>query len=210
MAQRAYSPREILKIKVPRLDETAPEWVALLGRQRSRGVWFVWGNSGNGKTEFVMQLLRMFARHGRTHYLSLEEASDNDHMQEAIRRNRLDEMDNIRISYDTYDELCERLRAHKSPRFVIVETLQYWDISYEQYKALKEEFRHCLFVFVSHVSEDGRQPDGAVARRIKRDSDLRLWLEGFKVFNRGRTMGLTNEYTIWPDGASRYWAVAKE
>lgn len=48
----------------------------MLSDARSVGVYgSVWGNSGNGKTSFVMQLCKYLCRFGRVAYNSLEEGA---------------------------------------------------------------------------------------------------------------------------------------
>ena len=55
--KRAYSPKEVLNMKIPRYEFTGP-WLASIGRPARSGVWIVWGASGNGKSSFVMQLAK--------------------------------------------------------------------------------------------------------------------------------------------------------
>ena len=37
------------------------------------------------------------------------------------------------------------------------------------------------------------------------DATLKIWVEGFKAFSKGRFIGQTGEFTIWDEGAERYW-----
>ena len=37
------------------------------------------------------------------------------------------------------------------------------------------------------------------------DATLKIWVEGFKAFSKGRFIGQTGEFTIWDEGAARYW-----
>ena len=72
--KRAYSPVEILKMK----KETFPfsgAWEQAFSTPETRGVWFIWGNSGNGKSSFIMQLLSELGKYGRIVYNSLEEGT---------------------------------------------------------------------------------------------------------------------------------------
>ena len=45
--RRAYSPGEVMGMKIPRYEFTGP-WLASIGRPARSGVWIVWGASGNG------------------------------------------------------------------------------------------------------------------------------------------------------------------
>jgi len=40
------------------------------------------------------------------------------------------------------------------------------------------------------------------------DADLKIWVEGYVAFSKGRYQGSTGEYTIWEKGAYDYWNVA--
>ena len=37
------------------------------------------------------------------------------------------------------------------------------------------------------------------------DATLKIWVEGFKAFSKGRYIGPKGSLTIWPEGAMRYW-----
>ena len=61
---RAKSVSELLATKV----ETFPfkdEWYDAFGEPERKGVWLVWGNSGNGKTTFVVQLCKYLCQFER-------------------------------------------------------------------------------------------------------------------------------------------------
>lgn len=79
-------------------------------------------------------------------------------------------------------------------------------MSYREYLAFKE--RHCnkLLIFVSHA--DGKRPDGRSATKVMYDAALKIWVEGYKAFSKGRFIGTTGECTIYEDGAQRYWGEA--
>ena len=62
--RNAKGVREVLNMKF----ETLPfegAWYDAFGIPERRGVWFIWGNTGNGKTSFVMQLCKELCRFGR-------------------------------------------------------------------------------------------------------------------------------------------------
>ena len=62
---RAYSVREVVKMKKSTIPFTGV-WQDAFANPESRGIWFVWGQSGNGKTSFMMQLCKGYARWRRT------------------------------------------------------------------------------------------------------------------------------------------------
>ena len=95
-----------------------------------------------------------------------------------------------------------RLNRKKSPRFVVIDSVQYWDVDYEKYKALKAAFPRKTFIFISHSK--GKLPDGKTADKIRYDAGVKVRVEGFAAFVTSRYGG-NRPYVIWEDGAKRYW-----
>lgn len=179
-------------------------WADCVGTMDRRGVVFVWGNSGNGKSSAVISLCKELAAFGKVLYVSLEEGYSLS-LQNTLRRFDMQECGGrFRvISSVTLDALTELLSRPRSPQFVVIDSIQYMQLTYKQYIALKERFAYKLFVLVSHA--DGKQPEGRAARSIKYDAMLKLWVEGYTVFSKGRFIGRTGENVIWKDGAEEYW-----
>ena len=81
---RALSVTEAVSMKKETLKLTGA-WADAFGEPERIGVWFIWGNSGNGKSSFVMQLCKELAKFGRVAYDSLEEGASLT-MQNTLRR----------------------------------------------------------------------------------------------------------------------------
>ena len=184
------------------------EWGACIGEMARHGVVFIWGNSGNGKTSAIMQLCRELAigQGMKGLFLSLEEGYDVS-IQNAIRRFGMQECKSRFQVIDScsLQELTERLSKPRSEEFVVIDSIQYMDLSYKQYKAFKERFRGKLIILISHA--DGKQPEGRAARAIRYDAGLKIWIEGYKAFSKGRYIGPKGEAVIWKKGAEEYWGM---
>ena len=76
-------------------------------------------------------------------------------------------------------------------------------LTYRDFRAFCEKHRTKLLIFVSRTH--GRQPDGRAACSAMYDSSLKIWIEGYKAFSKGRFIGPAGEMTIWEEGARRYW-----
>lgn len=201
---RALSPKEVLSIKRKTIPFSG-RWYDLLGTPDWCGVWFIWGNSGNGKTGFAVQLAKELARFDLTAYNSLEEsvslsicnALARYRMEEVNRRFRL-------LDCESMEDLGNRLRKPKSPHFVIIDSFQYTQMTYKAYLKFKEEFhRKKLIVFISHA--DGNNPSGRSAKSVMYDAAEKIWVQGQRAFSKGRFIGPVGHLDIWPEGAARYW-----
>ncbi len=200
---RAISAREAMKIKKRTIKFRGAMHDAFGEPERS-GVWFVWGDSGNGKTSFVMQLCKALAEHGRVAYDSLEEGTALT-MLNTLRRYGMDEAGSRfqLLDCEPMAELGARMDRHKSPDFYVVDSFQYTQMTYREYIAFKEAHRNKLLIFISHA--DGKIPAGVAARKVMYDATLKIYVEGFKAFSKGRFIGPSGELTIWQEGADRYW-----
>lgn len=185
------------------------EWEEAFAKPSAAGVWFVYGDSSNGKTSFAMQLVKYLASLDlRVNYLSMEEGTDHT-MREAVKRAGLTEAkSHIRIlEPESPDELKERLRKHKSCDVVLIDTVQYWvemyGFKFRDFLAMKREFPGKLFIFMSHVKKG--DPDGSVATKIMRDASLKINVIGFRAISKGRYIGKTGYYTVWDEGAENFW-----
>jgi molybdopterin-guanine dinucleotide biosynthesis protein len=200
---RAFSPSEVMAMKKRTLDFT-DAWRDAFGTPEAIGVWFVWGNSGNGKTSFVMQLCRELTKFGKVLYNSLEEGTSLS-IQNTLRRFRMTECRNRfqLLDCEPLDELGKRLAKRKSPDFIVIDSFQYTQMTYKQYLTFKEANRHKLIIFVSHAA--GSMPSTRASKSVMYDASLKIWVEGYRALSKGRFIGETGVYTVWDEGARRYW-----
>ena len=181
------------------------EWGECLGSIDRHGVVFIWGNSGNGKTTAAVSLGKELSRYGVVLFVSLEEGFSLS-LQNTLKRLAVKECRSKFqvIESSDIDDLDARLSKRKSPEFVIIDSFQYLQMSYKRYIAFKEAHRNKLIIFISHA--DGKQPEGRAARSVKYDAMLKIWVEGYKAFSKGRFIGEAGEAVLWQKGADEYWS----
>ena len=199
---RAISTKELLtrNFKTLQLSEV---WANFLGEPQITGSFFIWGGSGSGKTHFTLQFAKELAQFGKVIYDSLEEGASKS-MRDAIDEAGMLEVgaNFYLLDMERYQHLYNRLKADRKIKFVIIDSLQYFDIQKEQYWKLKNEFKNKLFIYVSHA--DGKAPAGQLARDIRYDAFVKIWVEGYKAFPQSRYGG-GSPYVIWQEGADKYW-----
>jgi hypothetical protein len=177
----------------------------LIGNPELTGSWLVWGDSGNGKTTFVMQLCKYLSQFENVLYDSLEEGN-SESIKMALIRVGMSEVPKSKfhlLDMEPIEILKIRLRKRRSPKVVVIDSAQYAGMTYDDYKELRYEFRDKLFIIISH--EQGKLPDGKVAQRIRYDSFVKIRVVGYMAFATSRyTEGESIPHTIWKQGAEKY------
>lgn len=201
--RRAVSVTELLNKKHNTLPFTG-RWLNSFGEPELTGTWLIWGGSGSGKTRFALQLAKYLAQFTRVAYDSLEEGASAS-LKQAIKDTGMMEVKRrfIVLDKEPIPELINRLSQHKSPQVVFIDSVQYSGLNYTTYRNLIEQFRNKLFVLISHA--DGKHPAGRVAKSIRYDAMVKLFVEGYRVPAPASRFGGGDPFTIWPEGATEYW-----
>lgn len=202
--KRGWTPDNLYSKKYEYYD-LSEKFADAFGRPEKGNTWFIFGDSGNGKTSFAAQLCKELTHFERIVYNSLEEG-DSAAMKEVFLRAGLKK--GIILVQESMDQLSKRLSRPKSPGIVVIDSFQYTFLSFQKYLAFKEKHKDKHLIFLSQVQ--GKQPLGETARRVMSDAALKIWVEGYTAFSKGRTIGPTGEYVIWDEGAARYYGQQQE
>lgn len=201
MAQRAISVSDLLSKKY-KLFPFDGDWYAAFENPERYGCWFIWGHSGNGKTTFILKLCKELSKYDRILYNSLEEGAAHT-MQKAFLNAGLASIKRrLILVSESIKDLCERLDKDKSPNIIVIDSFQYTNLTFEKYLALKKKYPKKLFIINSQA--EGKKPDGKPAVRTSYDASLKIWVEGYRAFSKGRYIGPIGYYTIWDKGAKDY------
>ena len=202
-ARNAKGVREVLSMKFDTFPFSGA-WYYAFGTPERRGIWIIWGNTGSGKTSFVMQLCKELCKYGRVAYDSLEEGACLT-MQNSLKRFNMQEVNGkfLLLDVEPIDQLCLRMKRQKSPDFVVIDSLQYTQLTYAQFIKIKEAYRNKLIIFISHAS--GTNPDGRVAKKVAFDAALKIYVEGKRAFSKGRFIGPVGHFDVWPEEAAAYY-----
>lgn len=203
---RAYSASEVLAKKVPSIPFEG-RWREAFGEPGRAGVWLIWGQSANGKSSFAMQLARELCKYGKVAYNSLEESIGLS-FQENMERCQMGDVDGrfLILDRESMEDLNIRLKKQRSPDFIIIDSLQYTGLNYNDYKRLKEAHPKKLFIFISHA--DGDKPYGSTATKVQYDADMKILVQGYRAICKGRFIPEAGKhYSIWAEAEVKYWGL---
>lgn len=179
------------------------EWQEYFGDVDHAFTMIVWGPSFNGKSSFLNAFVAELARITTVLYVALEESFSTTSKKKALE-NGLSNLKNLRYANHetTYESLMEYLSKKRSPRIVVIDSLQYMAMSYVDYKKMKETFPGKTFIFTSH--SEGKLPDGKTGKKIRYDAPIKVRVENFIALIESRFGGSKN-YVIWEEEAKRKW-----
>lgn len=200
---RTLSAKQVLTIKFDTI-RLGGGWDECVGEIETTGIWFIWGNSGNGKTSAVVSLCKELSAFGKVLYNSREEGVSLT-MQNTLRRYGMGELGSrFQLANMSLQELDEKISQQRSPKFVVLDSFQFMGLTYKDFRAFCEKHKNKMLIFVSRTR--GRQPEGRAAISAMYDASCKIWVEGYKAFSKGRFVGTTGKMTIWDEGAKKYWS----
>jgi hypothetical protein len=201
-SSRAYSVKQVIN-KKRQVLEFDGEFLESFGKPEKNAVWFIWGQSGNGKTRFLLQVCKYLTKFGKVDYDSLEEGACES-IAKALRETQMEEVDGKFRLLDVmpFNDFVNRLAGKKQADFGVIDSVQYAGFDYDEYKETKEKLKRKSLLFISHAT--GNNPKGNTADSIRYDSSIKVHVVGYvaKVVSR---YGGNKPFIIWEDGAKKYW-----
>lgn len=203
MIERAWSPTDVERAKFNELEFDG-EWLDEIGKPEMTGSWIIMGPPKNGKTSYAMMVAKYMTNFGRVCYNSIEEGLSKT-IQLAFDRVDMSEVKGkLILVQEEFEKLHYRLKRHKSPDIVIIDSLQFMEMKFSEYKKLKEDFPNKIFIFISHVQ--GRTPEGRTAQRVMRDANVIVRVEGRRAFIESRFEPKGKGYMdVDANFAYKYW-----
>lgn len=178
---RALSNKNMCDAKFQVADFSG-EWLATIGKPELRGAWIIFGESGSGKTHFALQLLAYLTRFvDKVAYDTIEQGYSLS-FQNSWNDANMGELGNkvVILDKEQIPELRERLRKRKSPQVVVIDSITALvGFTRTTFASLMAEFPNKLFIFIAH--EEGGKPYPAVAKHVRKLSEVKLRVEGFKA-----------------------------
>lgn len=199
---KALSPRQVMNKKRV-VYEFEGAFLESFGKPERNAIWMIWGQSGNGKTRFLLQLCKYLTQFGKVDYNSMEEG-DSASFALALQDTGMLEVDNrFKLLPNVLpDDFVERLCGKRKADFAVWDSLQYAGFNYLYYKEMKRKLRTKSLLFISHAK--GSMPDGHCADKIRYDAGIKIHVVGYVAKVKSRYGG-NKPFIIWEAGAKKYW-----
>lgn len=192
---RSYSVNDILNWKFEK-SQMPEAWEKHLGNIDSRFIIYVDGEPGNGKTEYIMQMVKMLTNSiGKTRLNNVEQGKHTQIKASVLRNDLKNSVPVGKFQYDMvrdYEAFKAKIKRPNSGKVIIIDSISYWPLSLAQIQELIDTFKTKSFVFVAYKSAFTRnQP-------IMHNCDIKVRIEKFVAESSGR-FGGNDKYYIWPE-----------
>lgn len=206
---KAISNKNVLDARFEVAD-FAGKWLASFGRPELRGAWIIYGESGSGKTHFALELLKYLSQFvDKAAYDTLEQGLSLS-FQNAWRNAEMQEVGSkvVVLAKEAISDLRTRLAKRKSPSVVVIDSITaLLGFTRSVFIELINDFPDKLFIFIAH--EENNKPYPAIAQHVRKLSEVKIRVEGYKAFTTTRFKGDNGEggsdFVIWEQGANEYW-----
>jgi archaellum biogenesis ATPase FlaH len=181
------------------------DWRKAFGNPAYGRVWFIWGDSGSGKSSFAMQLFKQFCLFGnKCLYNTLEEFQTKSFQDRIKTFNMVEVRKSYNVVKEQIPDLAVRLRRERSADVIFIDSPQYLRIRKEKLMDFLEEFSHKTIVFVSQ-SENGKER-GQLATDIHFEAYMKIYIDKYVAYFKGREKvpdDGTGEFVSYPEMAEK-------
>lgn len=185
-------------------------WAGTLGKVPHNWIAVIYGFSGNGKTEFCVQLAKMLCEFGTVGWLSYEQRHGSD-FQASTKRNRMEEVSgrfypidpiaNIPQGVSLLEDLDNYLKKRSSPDYIFIDSLDYTGFTWEDYVYLKNRYgSRKTFIFIAHSSKNGTLKK-TISERIVFDGGMGVFVSHYIATPVKNRFGGFEPYVVWEDRA---------
>ena len=177
------------------------EWRETIGEPEKNFKAIIYGMSGNGKTDFCVKLSKYLATFTRVDYFSYEEGISKT-LQDAIKRNNMQEVTGkiMFIEKTSFKDMVERLQRKGSAKVVVIDSLDYMNLTTQQFKILCKTFPRKSFIVICW--EKSGEPKSQYGKDIKYMCDVKVRVYNFKAYPVSRFGGYKT-FVIWDKKAKK-------
>ena len=181
--------------KTYKVFEVEEPWLSSVGLLAKPFTMLVYGYPKNGKTSFIMQFCKYMASFGKVYYNSTEEG-DSKTIQDSLKLTHMEDVADGKFvlgDRDTFLDMVAKLKKNRAV-IVVIDSVDYMNLTAEQYKFLIEEFPNKSFIIISW--EKSGMPKSQAARDIRHMVGSVVHVKNFIAHIQGRYGG-NEPFIIW-------------
>jgi predicted ATP-dependent serine protease len=201
--KKALTVSNVLNQKITTIDfeSNNKELYEAFGNPQNKGIWFIWGSSGSGKSSLLLDITKALCKDNKAIHNELEEDLDD---LDFINRLKLKNMQDVQENYLTaaynYDELCEYLDRKNSAKIVVINSATYFFRSQAEYLEFSRKYKRTKIIIIVGMAK-GNNPYSELETKIMYDANKKIFVNGYLGVCKGRLIGPNGGlYVIWQEG----------
>ena len=195
MAKKQIYSIKALKEKTFKTLELNEEYKLLFGNPERKFIAEAYGESGSGKSVFLLKFANYFAKNfGKVLYNSHEEGA-NQTIQNRINNFDIDANKLFVADALPYETMCEKIERNYY-RLLIVDSVKYMGFTFAQLKELRERFakRQLSVIMVDFGTVQGKPLNGV---DLLHASDIKLFFKNDRVYSTSRYLATPVEKQLF-------------
>lgn len=186
MAQREIFNIKSIKEKKYHRMELSSDYAALMGYPEKKFTGIAYGESGSGKSVYVLKFANYFAKHfGKVLYNSHEERVSQT-IQDRVNNFSIDAERLYIANGLPFDRMCTYIEKNYY-RLVIIDSVKYMNFTIDQLKEMRERFaKRQLSIFMVDFGASKGSP--ASGKDLIHASDIKMYFKNGKVNSISRYM----------------------
>jgi predicted ATP-dependent serine protease len=180
-ATKAYSYADIEKRKFKSILIEDDDFKKHLGEpQLGNSHWLVYGNSGDGKTSYALQIVKELCKNHKVHYNTVEEGMKKS-FKLALNRENMKGVTGFNYHQEKMPDLKKRLERTRQAKIVVIDSVQYFfrGMKSKHYFDFICQFQDTTFIWIS--AAEGKNPKGKIAEDIYYDADIVINVRDFQA-----------------------------
>lgn len=201
-AVKAYSYTDIEK-RVFKTIKLSEEFQQHLGEpQLGNSHWLVFGKSGDGKTSYLLQVVKELCANGhQVHYNTLEEGIKRS-FQLALKRENMKSVTGFSFQQEKAIEYKARLSRTRQKKIQVVDSVKYFfrGMRTQAYFDFIAAHQDTTFIWVS--GQEGKLPNSEIGKEIYYDADIVVNVKDFVATIEKNRFEAYQPRIIWHHGAN--------
>ena len=170
-------------------------YAKLMGKPERNFTMMCYGESGSGKSVFLMQFSDYFAKtFGKSLYNSHEEGA-NQTIQNRINNFNIDAQKLFVADAMTFDEMCTAIEKNYY-RLVIIDSVKYMGFTFNQLRELRKRFaKRLLCVCIVDFGSSKGSPDSG--KDLLHAADVKMYFKNGRVYSISRYLDAPVEHQLF-------------